>query len=179
MNVMLDLETMGTDPNAAIVAIGAVKFDTDGIKDKFYRTVDLETSVKYGGAIDAETVMWWLNQGVDARNAIINQSVPVMEALTDFSNWLKSIGGEVKVWGNGAAFDNVILSRAYTRAGLKTPWSHKNDRCYRTIKASHPDVKVLPYGIEHNALDDAIRQAIHLMTIWSLVKNSMGGDMYG
>lgn len=34
MHVMIDLETMGTSNTAAIVAIGAVAFDIDGIKSK-------------------------------------------------------------------------------------------------------------------------------------------------
>ena len=41
-DIMLDLETMGTGPNAAIVAIGAVAFDLQAgtIGDHWYRWVD-------------------------------------------------------------------------------------------------------------------------------------------
>jgi len=65
-NIMLDLETMGNGNNAAIIAIGAVKFDQD-ITDRFYKTIDLDSSVDVGLEIDPSTVLWWMKQGDDAR----------------------------------------------------------------------------------------------------------------
>jgi exodeoxyribonuclease VIII len=61
-NVMVDLETMGNGPAAAIVAIGAVEFDPDTgqLGREFYREVDLEDSAFRGGVIDASTVLWWM-----------------------------------------------------------------------------------------------------------------------
>jgi DNA polymerase III epsilon subunit-like protein len=46
IDVMLDLETMGNGPRAAIVAIGAVEFDPDTgtVGERFYRAVDLATA---------------------------------------------------------------------------------------------------------------------------------------
>ena len=56
---MIDLETMSTSANAAIVAIGACTFDRDfGVDDKFYVSVDLETCIKKGFGIDGSTIMW-------------------------------------------------------------------------------------------------------------------------
>ena len=54
-DVMLDLETMGNGPHAAIIAIGAVKFDTQAqeIGEKFYTVIDLESAVAHGGVMDA------------------------------------------------------------------------------------------------------------------------------
>jgi DNA polymerase III epsilon subunit-like protein len=40
---MIDLETFSTRSNAAIVSIGAVKFEDDQILDKFYCTIDAAT----------------------------------------------------------------------------------------------------------------------------------------
>lgn len=49
-DVMLDLETMGTDANAAIIAIGAVEFDIQNgeIGERFYAVIDLESAVAGG-----------------------------------------------------------------------------------------------------------------------------------
>ena len=67
-HVMLDLETMGTGPTAAITAIGAVAFSVEaGITDTFYKKVDLESSVRNGGTMDPGTVIWWLGQSDAAR----------------------------------------------------------------------------------------------------------------
>lgn len=167
MDVMLDLETMGNGPNAAIVAIGAVEFDpaTRSLGRHFYRGVSLETAVRGGGEIDASTVMWWLRQSDEARKGICGEGQPLQQTLVEFATWLATLAEDVKVWGNGAAFDNVILASAYRRADLTVPWPYWNDRCYRTMKAMRPDVKMERTGTHHNALNDAESQALHLMAI--------------
>ena len=168
-DIMLDLETMGTGPNAAIVAIGAVAFDLQSgtIGDRFYRVVDLGTSVDMGGEIDADTVLWWMKQSDDARAMFARDGAALSEALADFSLWLSAHGvpDNVRVWGNGAAFDNVILSSAYRSSTRMQPWRHWNDRCYRTVKSLYPDVKLERVGTHHNAVDDAESQARHLIAM--------------
>lgn len=177
MNVMLDLETMGKGPNAAIVAIGAVAFDpetcTVDAKRGFYRGVDLESCVQYRLQMDASTVLWWLQQSEQARQALTEQpGLELHDALDQFGLWCtqQALAQDLLVWGNGAAFDNVILRNAYQEAGLPTPWSHWNDRCYRTVKAMAPSIKIERSGTHHHALDDAISQAKHLVRVLTLLK---------
>ena len=43
---VLDLETMGKGPRAAIVAIGCVRIEQGAITDTFYRRVNLESSLQ-------------------------------------------------------------------------------------------------------------------------------------
>jgi len=167
-HIMLDLETMGTGPTAAIVAIGAVSFEPGVLGGTYYCTVDLRSSVKHGGVIDPDTVLWWLAQSEEARGYITEGTlVSLPEALDTFSRWLKVMvpDGDAFVWGSGAAFDNVVLAAAYRSCGVELPWSYKRDRCYRTLRYLHPDIKANPYGTEHNALDDAVYQARHAATI--------------
>lgn len=177
LDVMLDLETMGNGPRAAIVAIGAVEFDPDTgtVGERFYQAVDLATSVSMGGEMDASTVLWWMQQGDEARAAFSDGGAPLASALLDFSTWMHERGtrDEVRVWGNGAAFDNVILASAYKASMQVQPWRHWNDRCYRTIKALHPGVKMERTGVHHNAADDAESQARHLV---AMIKVPMNRD---
>lgn len=164
-NVMLDLETMGTNNNAAIIAIGAVAFDFEGnLGEEFYWTVWLDSSVKAGGVIDASTVLWWMQQSDEARKEFAHGALDekyVLEKLTDYLNRYD----DVKIWGNGASFDNVILANAYRRNDLNIPWKYYNDRCYRTMKNLAPHIKMEREGTHHNALADAISQAKHLQRI--------------
>ena len=164
MHIMIDLETMGTRPNAPIVSIGAVTFNAAGIGSEFYRNVDLKTSVAGGGVIDPSTLMWWLRQDAPAREALTDEEgVAITYALDDLSKFLAfGIDG---VWGNGASFDNVILSETYTRAGMQCPWPFWKDKCYRTVKGMYPDVTLERSGTHHNALDDARTQAEHLIAM--------------
>lgn len=162
---MLDLETMDTRPSAAIVAIGCVAFDLEDRKigAEFYRTVDLGTSVAEGGTLDADTIMWWLRQSDPARDRLSVDPQPIQLALADFSHFVLSQvqdKGDVRMWGNGADFDNVILGNAFRRIDRSPPWTFRNNRCYRTVRAAHPTVLNMPRnGVHHNALDDAAWQA--------------------
>lgn len=173
-NIMLDLETMGRGPDAAIAAIGAVEFGlTDSgaevLGRSFYRVVDLASSVRHGGVMDAETVLWWLGQGEAARRELVDrQAINLPVALQEFACFLGVSGPQPYLWGNGAGFDNVILRRAYERLDVPPPWVHWHDRCFRTVRAEFPHVPApARRGTHHNALDDAMHQARHLMAIWT------------
>ena len=169
MDIMLDLETMGNGSDCAIVAIGAVAFDmkTRTVGESFYCVVDLTSSIKTGGVCDGSTIMWWMEQSEEARAALTRQKgVHLAQALASFAVWYDRVAGtEGDVWGNGATADNVWLSNAYRRLELRRPWSYKQDRCYRTVRALFPQVEREPYGTAHNALDDAMGQALHLIKL--------------
>ena len=168
-HIMLDIETMGTSSYAAVVSIGAVKFDPNGkevdVTDSFYTPITLSSSMKAGLRIDADTIEWWMGQGDARERWLAEPKVDLDEALLGFSEWYGN-DDTVPVWGNGATFDNVILSNAYQALGIDRPWSYRADRCFRTIKSIvQPPVKAPKYGTAHHALDDAIAQAMWLQKI--------------
>jgi exodeoxyribonuclease VIII len=109
--------------------------------------------------------MWWMGQGDEARSALSKDTVPIAMALNEFYEWVAVCSSiqTVRVWGNGASFDNVILSSAYRSCRIAQPWQFWNDRCYRTVKAMHPAIKMQRTGIHHNAVDDAVSQTRHLL----------------
>ncbi|HHB9818735.1 TPA: 3'-5' exonuclease, partial [Salmonella enterica] len=78
----------------------------------------------------------------------------------------------MKVWGNGATFDNVILRGAYERAGKICPWPFWNDHDVRTLVTLGRSIgfdpkKDMPFiGEQHNALADARHQAKYVSAIW-------------
>jgi hypothetical protein len=160
---MLDLETLGNKPGSVIVAVGAVKFADGKITSTFYARVDPQSCIDAGLKVDVATVMWWLKQSDAARLEITKTGEPLAVVLSNFARWLGDADAEV--WGNGAAFDNVLLADAYEALRLPRPWKFWNDRCYRTMKSLHPEVPMPRAGTHHNALDDATDQAFHLMSI--------------
>lgn len=169
-HTMIDLETMSLAKDAAIISIGAVRFNPDdgSLGDTFYRLVNLKSAQRAGGRIDADTVLWWMQQSDKARLALTGDgSVLIDTALMEFSNWLREAPLE-GIWGNGSDFDNVVLEGAYLRSSKTAPWSYKVNRCYRTIVGFHGNKIVWDKfeGTEHNALDDAIYQAKHLCKMW-------------
>ncbi|HAG8289075.1 exonuclease [Escherichia coli] len=172
-HLMIVLETMGKNPDAPIISIGAIFFDpqTGDMGPEFSKTIDLETA---GGVIDRDTIKWWLKQSREAQSAIMTDEIPLDDALLQLREFIDENSGEffVQVWGNGANFDNTILRRSYERQGIPCPWRYYNDRDVRTIvelgKAIDFDARTaIPFeGERHNALDDARYQAKYVSAIW-------------
>ncbi|EFM0032713.1 TPA: exonuclease [Escherichia coli] len=173
IHLMIDLETMGKNPDAPIISIGAIFFDpqTGDMGPEFSKTIDLDTA---GGVIDRDVIKWWLKQSREAQSAIMTDEIPLDDALLQLREFIVENSGEffVQVWGNGANFDNVILRRSYERQGIPCPWRYCNDRDVRTIvelgKAIDFDARTaIPFeGERHNALDDARYQAKYVSAIW-------------
>ena len=172
-HLMIDLETMGKNPDAPIISIDAIFFDpqTGDMGPEFSKTIDLETA---GGVIDRDTIKWWLKQSREAQSAIMTDEIPLDDALLQLREFIDENSGEffVQVWGNGANFENTILRRSYERQGIPCPWRYYNDRDVRTIvelgKAIDFDARTAtPFeGERHNALDDARYQAKYVSAIW-------------
>ncbi|EFN4015810.1 exonuclease [Escherichia coli] len=172
-HLMIDLETMGKNPDAPIISIGAIFFDpqTGDMGPEFSKTIDLNTA---GGVIDRDVIKWWLKQSREAQSAIMTDEIPLDDALLQLREFIDENSGEffVQVWGNGANFDNTILRRSYERQGIPCPWRYYNDRDVRTIvelgKAIDFDARTaIPFeGERHNALDDARYQAKYVSVIW-------------
>lgn len=179
VNIMLDLETMGNGPEAAIIAIGAVEFfpETGLLGREFYAVVSLESSVANGGIIDASTVLWWMQQSAEARAEFVQQGLTINEALLSFSDWMPE---KALVWGNGADFDNVILRAAYSNAGIAAPWKFYNSRCFRTLKNLFPKVQKPVDGlVAHKALDDAKWQAEQaILMLQTLMPEAVGHEQF-
>lgn len=173
-DVMLDIETMGNSPRAVMLSIGAVFFGNGELGEEFYVRVDADSCVRAGLVMDVDTVMWWMRQGEEARASLASEGYPLKEALDTFAWFIgaRGLGGvadHVRVWGNGAAFDNVILGSGYRALRAPQPWKFWNDRCYRTVKELNRHVpleKEKRVGVHHHALDDAKSQALHLMEIF-------------
>jgi DNA polymerase III epsilon subunit-like protein len=165
-NVMVDLETLGTRAGCSILSIGAVKFDAEGLGEEFYVVVSRENCIIMGLIEDPDTINWWSKQAPEARTVLDEAAKPeaktLEEALNMFTKWLAN----EKVWGNGSDFDNAILYACYAAIGQETPWKFWDSRCYRTLKALYPTIKMVRGGTYHNALDDAKSQANHAVEIF-------------
>lgn len=160
-HVMVDLETMGLRPNAAIVSIGAVHFDESSVIDTFHTAVSLQDCLDCGLTTDQSTVDWWMKQSVEARSSWQRDDAPkLLDALRDFSQWcLKgSSDRSVHPWGNGADFDMVLLKSAYSALEADPPWRYYNHRCFRTLRGVFPIAEPPRLGVHHSALDDALHQ---------------------
>ena len=168
-NAMVDLETMGTSPGCSILAIGAVQFGQKGLGREFYTVVSAQSCLDAGLRVDEQTLKWWMGQSKEAQAVLrqcgLKKAPPLEKALRSFREFCHGTSVDLRVWGNGADFDNPILKAAYEALGWTQPWPTYNGRCYRTLKSLAPKVKMEREGTHHNALDDAKSQARHAVAL--------------
>lgn len=174
-HVMIDLETLGTQPGSVILSIGAVLFDPNApveecLGKEFYCVVSTGSCKEANLEINQDTLDWWDKQSAEARTVIDQAAAEGAFTLTHALEELaKFIPAGALVWSNGANFDQPLLDVAYNRVSVNLPWKYYNSRCYRTIKAlcSRDVAKALePATVcAHNALEDAKWQALHMAKI--------------
>ena len=174
LHVCIDLETLGNGPNAAIMNIGACRFNIDGDILSTYEAA-VRADSEHLGQIDASTVCWWLQQSKEAQ-AKINPpyAVPLAEALIGLSRWLNAnMAGTV--WAHDPSFDLVILRSAYERFGDVVPVDklYRKERSCRTIKMVGDMLGVTEdprEGVAHDALTDAKNQAKYVAKVLRAVE---------
>jgi len=180
INIVLDLETLSTQEDAAIIQIGAriPGFDMKHILGLCH---EFEATIKYEDCIDGtfhvsdSTMSWWEVQHPLTRSIVFSGQDTRIDALTSFKDWIDSIkfgtGGNVAIWGNGSDFDNRLLSYTLDAMGLHRVWDFRNNRDLRTIKALFPIPELAQQSsssieMKHTALGDARYEARILNTIW-------------
>ena len=153
--VMLDLETLGVEPGAAICSLGAVRFDAGGLGKTYYGEIDLPSCEAAGLTIDAGTLEWWLGQDDEAA-AVLAGGESLETILATFGEWYADAD---EVWANSPTFDCELLEAAYEAVSMEPPWNYWEWRDYRTLKKLPGAADLEHEGVEHDALDDAEYQA--------------------
>lgn len=131
---MIDLETLGTKPDSVFLSIAAVQFDiTNGdIGKTFQVNIELQSAIKSGRTIDADTIKWWLEQRADIMKKMFETPIQLPIALHQLSFFFEE-NKLIFPWGNSASFDLGMLNDAYAKARIRQPWSFRAERCYRTV----------------------------------------------
>lgn len=174
---MLDLETLDTTATSVVVTIGAVVFDSTSIHNFLHVILDMDEQIKKGRTVSGSTLRWWMSQNNSAKQAAF--SGPTVDVARGLQLLAEFIPEGAEVWGNGAMFDNAIMTDLYAMYHVERPWSYRSDRCYRTMRAQtkalfpSADIDVEP-EVAHNAVDDAMAQALSLQKMWHAIRT--GGE---
>lgn len=175
LNVMVDIETLGTRVGSVVTAIGACMFNERGVidgpvcaagmSDLYYHTLQIQPQLDVGMTVDAHTFEWWLQQSAEARSEMSDGSKKVDPyfAIQDFHKWWPHVDG-VEVWCNGLNFDIPCLEVLFRKCSLGSdvPWKYNAGRDTRTLFGAI-GIKMgyfkTPEQGKHHALYDAIFQA--------------------
>lgn len=178
-DVVIDIETAGKGPKAAVLAIGAVQCDlTTGERGaSFYATIRPADAYLYGDR-DNSTLQWWGEQPEEARREAFGGEMLSHSVACAFSQWLVQIKQPI-VWGNGPTFDITILENLYAAHRLPVPWKFWNIRDVRTVVDLGERLRCCrakseqPFeGTQHHALHDAIHEAAYMV---NTIKALRGG----
>lgn len=166
--VMVDLETIGTKQHATIVQIGLVAFhptEVGNLKKKLSLIVDIDQKRR----IDPATLKWWMKTNSELfTKLVLEPGNKIDEAFVKVNQFCKEVGA-CEIWANSPSFDVDILRDAYEQYNMAFPLSFRVERDYRTLVAEAnlelSEVKEECYklgivGTLHNALDDAVFQAV-------------------
>ncbi len=156
--VMLDIETLSTQPNASIASVGAVLFSRDGrISKRFYKRVDRTSCAELGMHEDPGTLEWWDGRSAAAKLEIFDEQdrFPISRVLAKFSKWYKK-HSPTYIWANSPCFDCVIMQSAYRAADLPCPWKFYDQRDVRTVIDVAGLKKIR--SVSHHALQDCVDQ---------------------
>ena len=156
MDLMIDLEGLGTGPDTTILTIAAQAFDPldHGCYDQqYYARVTLES--QEDRAIDQGTIDWWATQPAVVRDEAFNEQgrIPLDQALDGLG---KLIWHSNRIWAQGPTYDMNILEHAYKSYGKTLPWKYYMVRDSRTVFSLWPD-QPIP-ATSHHALEDCRRQ---------------------
>lgn len=180
-HVMVDLETLGTVPGCVGFSIGAVQFHPgrNELGSTFYAVVNVDSALDHLLREEEATRDWWAQQSAEARatleDARAGKGMSLPDAMRGLNSFLLGLGGmrSLRLYGNGADFDNPILRVMWDASGVKMLDSDAGffgGRCYRTLKSldelfgsDFAFDRISRQGTYHNALDDAKSQAQHLM----------------
>lgn len=159
---MIDLETLGTKPGAAIKQIGWALFNEE-LQEPVILSglihLDLQNCLDCGLVTDASTIEWWLEQGKEARDSMTKPGIKLSKALDELDTVWRIVGAS-QVWAKPPGFDIAILDVAYRKLGRTAPWPHNKVRCMRTLLDLVPKGKTFKPVVAHNAEHDSIAQAL-------------------
>lgn len=173
---MIDIESMGNCHDGAIVSIAAVEFDihTGETGLEFYEKIDLQSAINIGLKINADTIMWWMQQEESARQMIyIDKGINISEAIFKFTKFIELLNpSELQIWGNSPRFDLTLIESAYKALGKNISWKFRNERCVRTLVSFCPEIKDNMYfeGVKHNPIHDCLHQIKYCVEIMKKIK---------
>jgi len=167
-DIMIDIETCGTGPEACILTIAAQCFDPLNRHDfdtyqNYYARVD--PGSQPNRRVQDDTLAWWATQPAAAQEEAFGEDnrISLQQSLTELG---RLIWQSKRFWANGPTFDANILEHAYKEANMALPWKFFVVRDARTVYSLVPGLN--KYPASHHALEDCRRQ---ILLLWDSLES--------
>ena len=158
MDIMFDLETLGTTPDCVVLTLGAVKFDPrNGTIDPegLLLKINADEQFSMGRTHSEDTLSWWSNQAPEIQEAAFGEQgrLSVVDAADQFHRF---VWNSDRVWSQGS-FDVNIMEHLFRQLEKPLPWNYWQVRDSRTL-FDFVDGE-LDRSKHHDAFEDAVAQA--------------------
>jgi len=159
---MIDIETLGVDPECVVLTIGGIKFNPFSEAEPhtgLYLRCNVDEQTELGRTIDENTLAWWGKQKPKIRDEALSDDDRVtLNEVTKQIN--KFCVGLDYIWCQGPTFDFTILQNLYKTIGKPVPWNYWQIMDSRTLfKLMPKDPRKEIQSDLHNALADCYFQA--------------------
>lgn len=162
-DVMVDIETNGTDPhNNSIIQICAVKFNltTREVSSEVFNRC---LNPKPRRAVDQDTMVNFWGKLPDVYKSIVARMEPPETVMRDLVRWVGS--DELRFWGKPITFDFSFIDSYFKDYGIVNPFFWRTARDLNSYiaglrhNAEHPDTSYVEFeGQAHDAFYDTFHQ---------------------
>lgn len=167
--IMMDIETLGTNHDCVVIQVSMVKFKWDKtITDELTVNLNIQEQLEAKRTVDASTMDWWKDQNPEIFKQCTTNPLPVHEALKRIQNF---IDFDDNIWSH-ATFDVPIIISLFKSFKTKFKWKYKNARDIRTLIAiSEINLNDYDWSAKtHNSLDDSKFQVEYCCDAFNSVK---------
>ena len=162
-SLMVDIETLGTEPGCIVLSAAFVAFDEggEGHGPSYVRYLTIDDQVRAGLGLTEGTFLWWLDQSDEARRTQTDSPrIPASAMLAGLQGFVDQyMAPKYTVFAKPPSFDLKILQNLYMKMGYSDlPWSFRQEEDLRGL-LKRSGVKAAPVaGVAHDALYDCIAQ---------------------
>jgi len=179
-DVMIDIETLGTASDAAVLSIGMVEFDacTGETGTEVYLVLDVDSQLSAGASVTMGTIQWWITEAAAVFPHLTHDghvtSPDVAAASVNMFCKRRS-----RIWAQGPHFDMAIMNGLARRHGMVTDciedhWKVRDVRTVTELTGVRPNrVK----GQHHNAIQDCRAQVAVVVRAFSKLGMAHTGKM--
>ena len=191
LHFMLDIETLGTEPDSIVTELGIYTFSKNDsyIPASLYGRIGITDQIYAGRTVSSDTLKWHFEKNsvnfleyIDADKSNVDDALVALKVFVEAEK-KKIPGCKIYIWANSPIFDIIILKDLYKSLGYPIEETIFNEDLfkyqtimdYRTITKliNKEDLNLIKEEVEmeseegsyHNALYDAIHQSKVLMKI--------------
>lgn len=185
LDIMIDLETLGTSAGSIILSVAMKAFRLDGGEPPtdfcYHQHISVLSSLMQHLRSDVATEDWWAKQPEDARRNIMEGQKGALEVggvMRLIYEVLAMYNDQYQMylWGRGVGgFDLPILDFVMKKVvgdGYKTPWKYWSAVDVRSVVGFCEEcgMDMEKRSTPHDAMADVEKQIVDVQTCWQYVK---------